>query len=156
MIFFDQVVPEPTFTETKFIKELKAPSALVSAFYNKPVTVDAAIALPAEYYTEPSRKFPVMFYVFGYGGDYHRFSGDTTYKSSPIDTIPCITVFLDGNCPLGHSVYANSDNNGPRGDALVKEFIPLLESKYRCNGARLLRGHSSGGWTVLCLSLIHI
>ncbi len=150
-IVCDQIVPEQTFTETKFIKELKAPSALLSAFYKKPVSVNAAIALPAAYYTEPSRKFPVLFVAFGYGGDYHRFSGDTTFKSLPIDTIPCITIFLDGNCPLGHSVYANSDNNGPCGDALVKEFIPLLESKYHCNGARLLRGHSSGGWTVLWL-----
>jgi len=29
---------------------------------------------------------------------------------------------------LGHSVYANSDNNGPWGDALIKEFIPALEN----------------------------
>ncbi|CAN5148005.1 hypothetical protein BH11BAC6_BH11BAC6_05850 [soil metagenome] len=146
-----QVVAEKTFTETTFIKELKAPSALLTAFYKKPTTIDAAVILPKEYNTDPSRRFPVMFWVSGYGGDYHRFSGDTTFTSPSIDTIPCISVFLDGNCPLGHSVYANSDNNGPRGDALVKEFIPLLESKYRCNGARLLRGHSSGGWTVLWL-----
>jgi hypothetical protein len=68
-----------------------------------------------------------------------------------LDSIPFITVYLDGNCPEGHSVYANSDINGPWGDALVKEFIPRLESKYRANGARLLTGHSSGGWTVLWL-----
>jgi hypothetical protein len=147
----DQVVPEKTFTETEFAKELKAPSQLLSTFLKRTTTVNAAVVLPAEYYTQPSRKFPVLFYVFGYGGDYHRLSGDTTVKSFPIDTIPCIMVMLDGNCSLGHCVYANSDNNGPWGDALVKEFIPLLESKYRCNGARLLRGHSSGGWTVLWL-----
>ncbi len=40
---------------------------------------------------------------------------------------------------------------GPWGDALVKEFIPAMENTYRCNGARLLWGHSSGGWTVLWL-----
>ena len=67
------------------------------------------------------------------------------------DSIEAIIVYLDGNCRLGHSVYANSDNNGPWGDALVKEFIPELEKQYRCDGARLLRGHSSGGWTVLWL-----
>jgi len=150
-IVCDQVVPEKTFRETDFVKELKAPSALLSAFHHKTMSVDAAVVLPREYYTEPSEKFPVLFIVFGYGGDYHRFSGDTSLKSPPIDTVPCITVYLDGNCPLGHCVYANSDNNGPWGDALTKEFIPLLESKYRCNGARLLRGHSSGGWTVLWL-----
>jgi hypothetical protein len=91
-----------------------------------------------------------LYIASGYGGDYHGYSADTL-PSDPIDTVPCIWVFLDGNCALGHSVYANSDNNGPWGDALTQEFIPLLEKKYRCNGARLLTGHSSGGWTVLWL-----
>jgi S-formylglutathione hydrolase FrmB len=114
------------------------------------MTVDAAVILPKEYYTEPERKFPVLFTVSGYGGDYRRYSG--TEKPSPeMDGIAVIKVFLDGNCSLGHSVYANSANNGPWGDALTKEFIPLLEKKYRANGARLLTGHSSGGWTVLWL-----
>jgi Putative esterase len=147
----DQLIPEPTFKETDFVKELKAPSALLSAFHKKPMTVDAAVILPAEYFKEPQRKFPVVFLVSGYGGNYHSYSADTATRSRPVDSISCITVYLDGNCSLGHSVYANSSNNGPWGDALVKEFIPLMESKYRCDGARLLRGHSSGGWTVLWL-----
>lgn len=147
----DQVIPQPVFKETGFIKELRAPSALLTAFHKKPMTVDAAVLLPAEYFSDPRRKFPVVYLVSGYGGDYHNFSGDTVTRSRAIDTIPCITVYLDGNCAGGHSVYANSANNGPWGDALVKEFIPLMETKYRCDGARLLRGHSSGGWTVLWL-----
>jgi len=150
-ILCSEVIPEAVFRETDFVKELRAPSALLSAFHNKSMTVDGAIILPAEYYKQPQRKFPVVFLVSGYGGDYHGFSGDSVTRSRAIDTIPCITVYLDGNCSLGHSVYANSDNNGPWGDALVKEFIPLLENKYRCNGAKFLRGHSSGGWTVLWL-----
>jgi hypothetical protein len=146
-----ELIPEPAaFKETEYTKELKAPSALLTKFLNKPVTVDAAVILPKEYLTQPNRKFPVLFKVSGYGGDYHRYSGRDV-ASVAIDTIPCITVYLDGNCALGHSVYANSDNNGPWGDALTTEFIPLLEKQYRCNGAKLLTGHSSGGWTVLWL-----
>lgn len=150
-IVCDQVIPETDFKETEFVKELKAPSALLTAFHKKPMTVDAAVILPEEYFKEPSRKFPVLFVVSGYGGNYKGYSGASSIKSNPIDSIPCITVYLDGSCSLGHSVYANSDNNGPWGDALVNEFIPELENKFRCNGARLLRGHSSGGWTVLWL-----
>lgn len=146
----DQLIPVQTFTETENVKELKVPSALLTSFYGTPQTVDAAVILPKEYATEPNRKFPVLFTVSGFGGDYHRYSG-RNITSDPIDTVACIRIVLDGNCPLGHSVYANSDNNGPRGDALVKEFIPFLEKNYRCNGARLLTGHSSGGWTVLWL-----
>ncbi|MDP3312750.1 alpha/beta hydrolase-fold protein [Lutibacter sp.] len=146
-----EIVAEyPDFKETEYVKALKAPSALLTAFHGKAMTLEAAVILPKEYYTEPTRKFPVLFNVSGYGGDYHRLSG-TTEPSKPIDSIAVIMVYLDGNCALGHSVYANSDNNGPVGDALTSEFIPLLEKTFRANGARLLTGHSSGGWTVLWL-----
>ena len=150
-ILATQMVPAlPDFKESEFVKELKVSSSLLSKFHGKLLTVDGAVILPKEYYKEPKRKFPVLFTVSGYGGDYYRFSGDTL-PSPTLDSIPVIKVYLDGNCSLGHCVYANSDNNGPWGDALTTEFIPLLEKKYRCNGGRLLTGHSSGGWTVLWL-----
>jgi hypothetical protein len=144
-------IPVPVFKETKFVKELKVSSTLLTSFHRKPMTVDAAVLLPSGYYDEPARKYPILIMVSGYGGNYHGYSGDTISRGRVLDSIPFITVFLDGNCSLGHSVYANSENNGPWGDALVKEFIPQLESKYRANGARLLTGHSSGGWSVLWL-----
>jgi S-formylglutathione hydrolase FrmB len=150
-ILCDQIVPDPIFVETDFSKELKVKSELLTNFYKRPATIDAAVLLPKEYLTEPSKKFPVLFLVFGFGGDYHKFSGVKDLKFGLLDSTACIRVFLDGNCPLGHSVYANSENNGLWGDALVEEFIPALEKQYRCNGVRLLTGHSSGGWAVLWL-----
>jgi hypothetical protein len=150
-IIATKVIPAPAlFKETEFVKELKAPSLLLTNFWKRPMTVDGAVILPKEYYKNPEMKFPVLFVISGYGGNYYRYSGDSI-PSIPVDTIPVIRVFLDGNCSLGHSVYANSDSNGPWGDALTTEFIPLLEKKYRTNGARLLTGHSSGGWAVLWL-----
>ncbi|MGN8067644.1 alpha/beta hydrolase-fold protein [Mucilaginibacter sp. 22184] len=145
-----KVVPEPVFKETQFVKELKVNSALLSNFSHRPTTIAAAVILPKQYFNEPNRKFPVRFNVSGYGGDYQRYSGSAD-PSPAMDTTAVIVVYLDGNCRLGHSVYANSDNNGPWGDALTTELIPQLEKTYRCNGARLLNGHSSGGWTVLWL-----
>ena len=148
----ENVIPAPSFKETEYDKELKVPSKLLTAFYGRPTTIDAAVVLPKEYGEQPGRRFPVLYWISGYGGDYHRFSGRNS-PSVPIDTTACIRVFLDGNCSLGHSVYTNSDNNGPWGDALVKELIPEVEKDYRCNSARLLNGHSSGGWTVLSLQI---
>lgn len=146
-----EIVPDSkSFKDTQYVKELKAPSVLLSDFHKKPMSVDAAVILPVEYYTEPQRKFPVLFIIFGYGADYRGIAGDNT-PSVAVGEIPFIKVYLDGNCALGHSVYANSDNNGPWGEALVNEFIPILEKKYRCNGANLLTGHSSGGWSSLWL-----
>lgn len=145
-----ETVKEKTFVETDYSKELKVSSKLLSGFYKRPVTINVAVALPAAYLKEPDRKFPVLYYVTGFGGDYRRMSG---YKNPEnfMDTVPFIRVVLDGNCPTGHSVYANSENNGPWGDAMVKELIPAVEAAFRCDGGRVLMGHSSGGWTVLWL-----
>jgi len=151
----DQVVPGLVFEESELMKELKAPSKLLSNFYGKDFTLNAAVQLPVEYNKDPKRKFPVVFVVFGYGADYHYMAVNAKkhllLESEPAE--PVIRVFLDGNCNLGHSAYANSENNGPWGDALTQELIPLLEQKYRCNGARMLMGHSSGGWSVLWLQI---
>ncbi|MDO3628035.1 alpha/beta hydrolase-fold protein [Mucilaginibacter sp. BT774] len=149
-IVCSEMIKKMSFKETQFVKELKVPSALLTAFYKRPTTVNAAVLLPKGYYSQPNRKFPVLYWISGYGGDYHGYSGKDA-PSDPIDTTACIRVFLDGNCPGGHCVYANSDNNGPWGDALTQELIPLVEKTYRTNPARLLTGHSSGGWTVLWL-----
>ena len=145
-----EVIKELPFAETQYIKELRSPSAMLTAIYNRPTAINAAVLLPKEYFEQPARKFPVLYWISGYGGDYHSYSGKND-PSAPMDTTPCIRVFLDGNCPLGHCVYANSDNNGPWGDALTQELIPLVEKRYRTNTARFLMGHSSGGWTVLWL-----
>lgn len=149
-IVCQEVSKERPFVETQYSKELKSPSALLTAFYKRPTSVNAAVLLPKEYFEQPARKFPVLYWISGYGGDYHAYSGKND-PGAPIDTTPCIRVFLDGNCPGGHSVYANSDNNGPWGDALIQELIPVVDKTYRTNAARLLTGHSSGGWTVLWL-----
>jgi hypothetical protein len=151
----DQMVPQPVFVNSTFVKEFKAPSKLLSDFRHQPITVDAAVILPAQYYSETKRKFPVLFNIGGYGADYHHYSkenGDTA-SALAFDTTACIKVYLDGTCRFGHCVYANSENTGPWGDALTKEFIPLLEKMYRCNGAFLAKGHSSGGWAALWLQI---
>lgn len=150
----DQAVAAPAFVETTFCKEFKSPSALLSRFQHKSVSLNAAVILPAGYHRQPRRRYPVLFTVGGYGGNYHHYSraeSTDTLPATPIDTIACIRVYLDGDCSLGHSVYANSDNNGPVGDAFATEFLPLLDRQYRTNGGRVLRGHSSGGYTVVYL-----
>ncbi|WEA00570.1 alpha/beta hydrolase-fold protein [Mucilaginibacter sp. SJ] len=119
------------------------------------MTVDGAVILPKQYFSETGRKFPVVFIINGYGSDYHHYSKENgdTLAAFPIDTTACIKVFLYGNYRLGHNVYANSENTGPWADALIREFIPLLEKEYRCNGAFLAKGHSSGGRACLWLQI---
>jgi S-formylglutathione hydrolase FrmB len=148
----DSVVQHETFTELPFMKNMVVHSDLLTSFYKRETTVNGAVNLPADYYTDSTRKFPVVFVILGFGGDYYWNSGDSI-QSWNIDTFSCIHVFLDGNCSSGHSTYANSVNTGPWGDAFVKEFIPAVEKRFRCNGARFVTGHSSGGWASLWLQV---
>ena len=150
----DQAVAAPVFVPTTFCQELQVPSALLTRFQHKPVSLNAAVILPKDYHQHLARRYPVLFTVGGYGGSYQHYSRSVstdTLPANPIDTVACIRVFLDGDCSLGHSVHANSANNGPVGDALTTELLPALDHQYRTNGARLLRGHSSGGWAVAYL-----
>ncbi|MGZ3763110.1 MAG: alpha/beta hydrolase-fold protein [Mucilaginibacter sp.] len=150
----DQAVKAPVFENSTYVKEIKVSSKLLTRFNHKPEYIRGAVILPKQYYTETKRRFPVYFMIAGFGGGYIHYSkseSNDTLASVPLDTIACIKVYLDGDCSLGHSTYANSDNNGPVGDAFAYEFIPQLDKQYRTNGARLIRGHSSGGWTVVYL-----
>jgi hypothetical protein len=67
-------------------------------------------------------------------------------------------VVPDPLCRTGHHAFADSDNNGPRGRALVEELIPALERELRLVAAptgRFLTGVSSGGWSSLWLQVTH-
>lgn len=150
----DQAIKTPVFVESKYVKEMKVPSTLLSRFFNKPVTINGALILPEEYFTEPQRRFPLAIIVGGFGGSYFHYSANVssdTGASVPLNTTPCIKLYLDGDCPLGHSTYTNSDNNGPVGNAFATELLPYIDAHYRTDGARMIRGHSSGGWTVAYL-----
>lgn len=149
----DSIIPEIKFKTSKYRKEFKIKSTLLSAFHKRDIYLSGGIALPDSTVYTPNRSLPLMISITGFGGDY-KSVGDYEH---PMDTawtgIPFIYVELDGNCPTGHCVYANSENNGPYGDALVYEFLPALEKEYHCNGFRYVTGHSSGGWASLWLKL---
>ncbi|WP_117879813.1 alpha/beta hydrolase-fold protein [Aureibaculum luteum] len=149
----DKIIAPIPFKETVTLKELSVKSELLSAFHQKDVFVNAAVSLPEGYDKNAKQHYPVIYSIFGFGANYKLHSGMGKNKFTQLGEQPVIVVYLDGNCPEGHSTYANSDINGPWGDALVKEFIPALNKKYRSNGANLLFGHSSGGWTSLQLQI---
>lgn len=147
----DKKIKTSVFENTAFTNKISLSSSLLSDFYNKPVAINAVIRLPKEYAEQPSDKFPLRVNIDGFGGDIDYASGNKNPVYKSMDSLPFIELRLDGNCKNGHSVYANSENNGPWGDALVYELIPYIEREYRLNGFRYVTGHSSGGWSSLWL-----
>jgi S-formylglutathione hydrolase FrmB len=154
----DQIVTAPKFVETNVAKEFILESSLLTKFYGRPTAIRAAVILPPQYDDQPSRKFPVLYEVPGFGGNHYMFSGSTNPGPTQRGGQPFIYVVLNPDCPTGHSVFADSANNGPWGKALTSEFIPALESKFRALNtvvARFITGHSSGGWSSLWLQVTY-
>jgi hypothetical protein len=103
--------------------------------------------------------WPTVYVIPGFGGRMGAAGEIARLLSIPESerTIPqAVHVVLDPEGAFGHHGFADSIMNGPRGAALVRELIPLLEERYRlvrAPEARLLTGHSSGGWSSLWLQL---
>lgn len=131
-------------------------SPCLSKFHGRDITMHAMVIPPAEYDDEPDRRFPAIYVVPGFGGDHYE-SGMYSMMLGQSET-PFVRIGLDPTTPWGHSVFADSANNGPWGRALVEELIPHLEKEFRLipeERARYLTGHSSGGWGSLWLQVAY-
>ncbi|HYX68542.1 MAG TPA: alpha/beta hydrolase-fold protein [Terriglobales bacterium] len=153
-----RLVPAERFRETPNLKLVEFESPRLSRFWGRPITMKAVVLLPPGYGREAARRYPTVYVVPGFEADHLWAAANLAPAlAHAMETrkIPeMIYVFLDGQCPLGHHEFADSVNNGPWGEALVKEFIPYLERRFRMDGVargRLLTGHSSGGWSTLWL-----
>jgi pimeloyl-ACP methyl ester carboxylesterase len=154
----DQTVKPRTSTTTDRITLIELPSPRLSAFHHRPIKHRAAVILPRETHrADDKARLPALFIIPGFGGD--RFMA-TRFAESPRVAYgqDFIRVVLDPDCGTGHHVFADSATNGPRGTALVEEFIPYIERTFPAIAeprARLLNGHSSGGWSSLWLQVTY-
>ena len=154
----DKVVAERVFREIERVKEVKIESKLLSKFFGRPTYLRAAVALPEEFATQPDRKFPIIYEVPGFGGRHYNLSGASGSRRTVRNGEAFLYVVLDPDCPLGHSVFADSANNGQWGKALTTELIPAIEKQFRAFGTmptRYVTGHSSGGWSSLYLQVTY-
>jgi pimeloyl-ACP methyl ester carboxylesterase len=150
----NQLVPPRKFVETDRIKLAELPSPLLSKFHGRPIRHRAAVILPEP---SPARSLPAVYIIPGFGGDH--------FQATRLVSMPqlaygqdLVRIVLDPDCGTGHHVFADSATNGPRGRALIEEFIPYLEQTFPLvaePGARLLNGHSSGGWSSLWLQVTY-
>jgi pimeloyl-ACP methyl ester carboxylesterase len=154
------VVPKP-FAETELYKEVRVPSELLSEFYGRPIEMEAAVILPPSYDQDPGRLYPVVYTFPGYGGLHeHIAQGEWNQNRYGMNKMGMdkIFVFMDHDCPLGYHCFADSENNGPRGQAFITEFLPYIKKNYRVipeAGGRLLTGQSSGAWAALWLQVTY-
>ncbi|MBX3377639.1 MAG: alpha/beta hydrolase [Phycisphaeraceae bacterium] len=150
------VVKEEPFRETDRIKEVSFVSPLLSAFYGRQVKARAAVILPKNWKDVPGTRHPTIYFIGGFGSS-HTFAHSLLGRL-PASADEVMVVIPDPLGPLGHSVFADSENNGPRGRSLIEELIPAVESRFHgpiSSDIRWVTGISSGGWSSLWLAITY-
>ena len=148
--------------DTAMVKRIRFQSAILTKWWGQPIYLGATVLLPKGYDTHPEARFPVNYMQdhfslnapggFGRGGDFDRF-----WMS---DNAPrFIAVTLQHPSPYYDDSYGvDSENNGPYGEAIIKELIPAVEQKFRVirePWARMLSGGSTGGWIALAHQVLY-
>jgi hypothetical protein len=159
-IKLDQIVKPEADPKVPRVEVFAIRSKLLSDFHHHDIVMRAGIILPENY--DANRAYAAVYESPGFGGDYRDAFSRPRRVGRVDENAPArvlarnvFWISLDPESGNGHTLFCDSDVNGPWGRALVEEFIPALEAKYKLiaePAARLLRGHSSGGWSTLWLA----
>lgn len=172
-----QVIPPVQMpADTAWVKHIKIQSEMLTKFWGQPMYIGATVLLPKGYDEHANAHYPAIFQhnhfnlrpPFDFATEnfpipaglrksldnLNRETGYEFFQAWNSDSFPrMIAVTLQHPTPYYDDSYAvNSVNNGPYGDALVKEMIPYLETHFRIIAkpyARVLTGGSTGGWESL-------
>ena len=158
-----QKIAPPILPDMPTVQWIDLPSPLLSAVLNRPVTHRAGVIFPAQYHDIRAKRrvWPTIYLIPGFGGRFTS-AAELARKmklAAKTELWPnAVYVILDPESAFGHHGFVDSAANGPRGQALVSELIPYLEGRFRLirePSARVLTGHSSGGWASVWLALNH-
>ncbi|GAA5182675.1 alpha/beta hydrolase family protein [Niveibacterium umoris] len=120
-----------------------------------------SVYLPPAYFDDPERRFPVVYYLHGFGGgmgflSYFKDALDTEMRKP--DVTPFIIVEADGTNSLRGSFYVNSAVTGRWEDHVVKELVAWADSTLRTiptSQGRGIAGASMGGFGAIHLGMRH-
>ncbi|MBZ5625779.1 MAG: hypothetical protein LAQ69_44875 [Acidobacteriia bacterium] len=162
--------------DTAWIKRIKIQSPLLTKFWGHPMYIGATVLLPKGYDEHPAEHYPTIYIQGHFGlnapfGFNDRSAGGGAGPGGRAGSAEFSQAWMSDNFPhmfavtfqhptpyFDDSYAVNSANNGPYGDALLKELIPHLEEHFRmirAPYARVLTGGSTGGWESLALEVLH-
>lgn len=121
------------------------------------------VYVPEAYDKQPQRRFPVLYFLHGYGGSIHgKTQGEQMHKN--IDeaiangATPMIVVMPNGANKYRGAFYANSPTTGNWADYIVRDVVGFVDKHYRTLASaehRGIAGHSMGGYGALTLAFRH-
>ncbi len=159
----DKVIPPITPpADTEYVKRFKIQSDLLTKFWGHPIFLGATVLLPRDYDKDTDTKYPIV-YQHGHFSTAAPagFDRDEAFQQywKADDTPRTIYVTVQHPSPYYDDSYGvDSENNGPYGEAILKELIPEIETRFRVirePWARVLTGGSTGGWIALALQVLY-
>jgi hypothetical protein len=174
--------------ETKYVKHVRIRSELLSKFWGRDMFLGAHVLLPEGFDSHPDARYPLVIYHGHFPADlgtwretppdpnapcqysdrfhldcYNRIQDQAAYDLYQTWTGPdfprVIAVEIQHANPYYDDSYAvNSANLGPYGDAIMKELLPSIETRFRGIGAgwaRATYGGSTGGWEALAAQMFY-
>jgi S-formylglutathione hydrolase FrmB len=118
-----------------------------------------AISLPASYDRDTSRRYPLVVFLHGLFNDERDWEGrGIQAKLEELRGSGKVGEFIVA-IPFGASSFYLNGKDGTRyEDAIVKDFLPYVDSKYRTTGKaseRAIAGISMGGFGALVIAFKH-
>jgi hypothetical protein len=183
-----EIPPIPDPPETKYVKHERIQSTLLTQFWGRPTYLGAHVLLPEGFDDHPGARYPLVIFHGHFPSTFDGFREQPPDTSAPCEyserfrlecynriqdreayqlykdwTAPgfprALVIEIQHPTPYYDDSYAvNSANNGPYGDAIMRELIPYIERKYRGLGqgwARFTYGGSTGGWEAMAVQLFY-
>ena len=174
--------------DTKYVKHVRLRSERLSKFWGRDMYLGAHVLLPEGFDTHPDARYPLVInhghfpsnlgnwretppdpavkceYSERFRLDcYNRIQQQAAYDFYREWTGPAfprvLMIEIQHANPYYDDSYAvNSANLGPYGDAIMKELVPFIESKFRGLGAgwaRATYGGSTGGWEAMAVQMFY-
>jgi len=123
---------------------------------------DVFVYLPPSYATEKNRRYPVVYFLHGYGAKAEAYwklmevpaTADKLMSSGALHEM--ILVHPDAYTIYNGSMYSNSPTTGDWETYLTRDLVEYIDAHYRTianRDARGLAGHSMGGYGTLRLAM---
>ena len=188
VVMDQEIPPAPGPFTSKYVRYERIQSKLLSDFWGKPVYLGAHVLLPWGFDEHPNARYPLAInhghFPAELGGwretppdpnlkpdsserfhlaGYNRIQQQLAYQLYQDWIGPgfprAIVIEIQHPTPFYDDSYAvNSANNGPYGDAIMRELVPAIEQKYRGIGqgyARITFGGSTGGWEAMAVQMFY-
>jgi len=123
---------------------------------------DVIVYLPVSYTKNRSQRYPVVYFLHGYGAHAESYTNvmwasDAADKTAAAGTSKeMILVFPDSYTRYDGSMYSNSPTTGNWETFLTEDLVSYIDSHYRTIASRESRGlagHSMGGYGTLRLAM---